>query len=48
MPISAERFLSLSTRLGPDDMFSNDFDDAELESLLGHMKSQKVLVIASG
>lgn len=39
VPISAARYASLNGRLGPDDMFSSDLTDAELEGYLGHMST---------
>jgi len=35
--ITASRFLSLSGRLTPDDLFSSDLTDEELEQVLGHV-----------
>ena len=39
VPISAARYASLNGRLGPDDMFSSDLSDDELEARLGHMST---------
>ena len=38
-PISAHRYLDLTKRGGADDLFSSDFADVELASLLGHMST---------
>ncbi len=36
VPMSADRFYSLIAKGGTDDMFSSDFSDDELKSLLSH------------
>ena len=47
IPITAQRFQSLCERGGPDDMFSSDFSDEQLEDLLGHMRAIPCLAIFS-
>ena len=39
VPINAARYSSLFGRGGADDLFSSDFTDAELASLLGHLST---------
>lgn len=39
VPITAERFASLVGRGGPDDLFSSDFDAAELSARLAHLST---------
>lgn len=45
--ISAERYISLATREGDDDLFSSDLSDKELEQRLGHV-AVPVLALFSG
>jgi len=40
VPMSASRYVSLFARGGADDLFSSDFSDDELASLLGHMSTR--------
>ncbi|CAI5998571.1 unnamed protein product [Closterium sp. NIES-64] len=47
-PITANRFHSLASMGGDDDMFSSDFSDEELKERLGHMGAWPCLVILSG
>ena len=39
VPITAERYVSFHARGGPDDLFSSDFSDDELEDRLGHLST---------
>jgi len=40
VPMRASRYASLFGRLGPDDMFSSDLTDEQLEAYLSHMGTQ--------
>jgi pimeloyl-ACP methyl ester carboxylesterase len=42
-PMTADRFLSLYSRLGDDDMFSADFTPEEFEERLGHVECPALL-----
>ena len=45
-PINASRYLSLTQRLGEDDMFSNDLTESELRSRLGHVDVPTMIVLS--
>lgn len=48
-PINASRFASLFCRKGgPDDMFSRDLSDDELEDAVGHMAEGPPVMLLQG
>jgi len=46
IPCSYNRFISLSKRLGQEDMWSSDLSEDELSSVIGHVKIPSLIVYA--
>jgi len=46
IPCSYNRFISLSKRLGQEDMWSSDLSEDELNSVIGHVKIPSLIVYA--
>ena len=46
--MSAQRYLSLNSRMSKEDMFSSDLTDKELYQQLGHLKDVPMLIVMCG